>query len=210
MVLKEIAMLKNGYNVINGRQVFVFPRNAGGDNADEFFAERMGISPFFIGEVNKESIEQTVVAYRRCPNETFTAEELGKIQDGRVIFCEGIFVERMKAEHVLAILAHEEGHDINGDLDIKDENLLVSMENGLKILDSVEIEIAADAYAASIHGKETVARALLATFDLVPETLGECFGAPQEKIEMKKREIRSSPQAVARMTALGFAHLLSN
>jgi Zn-dependent protease with chaperone function len=115
--------------------------------------------------------------------------------------------ERLSPEHVAAIIAHEEAHILFGHVDdAKKLNAALldsSFGSGKKCESSLAIvdlknELAADAYASSIHGKKTVREALLATLQATFSLLIDDEDKVKEAIELIKNE----PVIRARLAAL--------
>lgn len=72
-------------------------------------------------------------------------------------------------EEVVAILLHEEGHLFHKHME--GENLQTADVCGMKVMDSITNEIEADAYAASVVGKEVVRKALIKSVMMIVDLL---------------------------------------
>lgn len=209
----DLSTLKPGYNVINERQYFVFPENFGGEKAHDLFMERMQISPFMAanaGAVETSAVDLYFANIGNDEGTKFTCEQMKLLQAGPCIFAEERFLKKMEAVDFLSILAHEEGHIQYGHLDGGyQEDQLVEV-NGLKIVVNTAIELEADSFAALTFAKEVVAKAVLATHQLMVREVGHHFEFSQERIERKVKCLGEVAVLRERIEALGGGYLLNN
>jgi hypothetical protein len=116
-----------------------------------------------------------------------------------VIVCHEMIANSLGGNIVAAFL-HEEGHIINGDIDVNSDPDV----SGIKLLDNIDHEIRADAYAASMVGKKKVKKAILRAF----KTLWHINPKIQKKYKSPKRmlkAIRKNTNMKKRMAALDSA-----
>ena len=107
---------------------------------------------------------------------------------GGMIWVEENTYKRYPKQELMGILLHEDSHILNGDVFIPNQG----------ILDNMEFELRADAYAASKVGGATMAKALRRTMFLITE---KRFGKTSRAWEMG-RLLLDSPSLTQRLDAL--------
>ena len=107
---------------------------------------------------------------------------------GGVIWVEENTHKRYPDQELMGIILHEDAHILNGDVFIPEQG----------ILDNMEFELRADAYASARVGKKVMAKALRRTMFLIAE---KRFGATPQTWEMG-RSLLDNPSLTQRLDAL--------
>ena len=145
----------------------------------------VGVGGFCASFVTEEQIETT---RNTIPEQLKHLIE--GVKPGPVISVQSEFLSILKEEYVRAFLLHEEGHIVLGHLQSEAETVV--LESGAKVINVLQYEIEADAYAAERIGKDLMREALIAEAEAIAHfstvVVKEKLGI-ESKLQLTKEEI---------------------